>query len=68
MIKKYTIVRHLIQRNNAQPSDPQIKLPFVTIGRGDAISGNIKAANSIDGKKIYLRSEINFKMHGDLQS
>ena len=68
MMKKYTIAKHLIERNRALPSGPRIHLPFVTIGRCANKGGYIKAEVSEDGRKAHVQSEINLKMHGDLQS
>ena len=67
-MKKYTIINHLIQRNRVLPSGPRIYLPFVTIGRGADKGGYIKAEATKDGRKAQVVSEINLKMHGDLQS
>ena len=68
MIKKYAIIKHYIERNKAHASEARIYLPFVTIGRGANKGGYVKAENILDEKKAYVTSEINLKMHGDLQS
>ena len=68
MIKKYTIARHLIQRNRALPSGPRICLPFVCIGRGADKGGYVKVEATQNGKKTHVVSEMNLLMHGDLQS
>lgn len=68
MIKKYATIKHYIERNKAHATEARIYLPFVTIGRAANKGGFVKAENTLDGRRVQISSEINLKMHGDLQS
>ena len=68
MIKKYAAVKHLIQRNKICESTERINFPFVIIGRGASKGGYIKLETTKNDKKASVMSQINLKMHGDLQS
>ena len=68
VIRKYSIIKHLIEKNKTRAEGTRIYLPFITIGRCADKSGLVKAGSTPDGKKTLVSSQVNLKLYGDLQT
>ena len=67
-IRKYSIIKGLIKRNQACPSTDRKNLPFVIVKKGSKESGHQKLDKSHNGKKACIKAEVKLQIIGDLKA
>jgi len=68
MIKKYAIVKNIIERNKANPCNEKINVPFSMVHRADGKSGKVKLESTENCKAYTVMSGTNLILRGDLNA
>ena len=68
MIKKYAIVKSIIERNKANPTDVKISMPFSMVHRADEKGGHVKLESTANRKFFTIMSKTNIILSGDMNA
>ena len=68
MIKKYSLIKGQIIRNQNEPSNSHFNLPFVIVRRGSKDNGCCKVATTSNDQKAIIYSQIRLQVFGDFKT